>query len=560
VPTGSESLAFRPFLAVARKVVPWAIDHPFVARPAVWNSLTAFWFVATVAALLLGVTATAFFLVLAVALAFLTAGMWGWVRLTASSDQPIIFISQFAPATPGAGEAALNHLNAVQQRFVAGTLGPHATLRRLPVSVTKDQAKRLLDVTSARAVVFGRVKAIADVGSWDAEMLLRWPGDTQPTTAHITGDLEVEVHTNRRKRPPDRHETQADYQAPLAALIAERFESAHVDVIEGTLLTLVAACLSRGEGSHAAAGECLQAAAPYRDAVSTHTRAVQEITRVVTGELPSAERVLQELERAGLADANHEDLWSFLVGVAFLGGIDGSVPVEDRLKFARNAVEAAPGDATARYNLGEAYMAADRPEDALLEFDLAASDPDYTERYYLQLNRGMLNYNAGRFEAARDQYQAAADLQRSAEVHLFLGDAHRQLGDHDAARANYLLALHEQPTLVDAHRGYWYVLQPGQVPEDNAPGFDRGYSVINRLPRWLGTHWRHRVFAWWLRRHYRRHPEDTRIHFMLGAHALLAGDLETAEERLQFAPRRLRWRRLRGSIPPGHRARATGTH
>ena len=44
-----------------------------------------------------------------------------------------------------------------------------------------------------------------------------------------------------------------------------------------------------------------------------------------------------------------------------------------------------------------------------------------------------------------------------------------------------------------------------------------------------------KVLRWVLRAHYRLHPEDSRIHFMLGAHALLDGDLEVAEERLQFA-------------------------
>ena len=38
-----------------------------------------------------------------------------------------------------------------------------------------------------------------------------------------------------------------------------------------------------------------------------------------------------------------------------------------------------------------------------------------------------------------------------------------------------------------------------------------------------------------LRRHYRRHPEDARVHFMLGTHAVLLLRLDEAEERLQFA-------------------------
>jgi hypothetical protein len=170
--TGLESTAVKPFLGVAKKVIPWAMKHPFIARPAVWNLLTAGWFVVAIAAVVLTVTTTPFFLGLVVVLGFLIGGMWGWLRVSAPTDRPLIFISPFSPATPGASEAALNHLDAVEQRLASGPLGERATLRRLPVSVTRTQAERLLDATGACGVVFGGVRAIAGVGSWDAELLI----------------------------------------------------------------------------------------------------------------------------------------------------------------------------------------------------------------------------------------------------------------------------------------------------------------------------------------------------------------------------------------------------
>lgn len=198
-------------------------------------------------------------------------------------------------------------------------------------------------------------------------------------------------------------------------------------------------------------------------------------------------------------------------------------------------MEAAPGDATARYNLAESCMAANRTSEALLNFDKLSQDPIYATHDYVHLGRGILRYNRGEFEAARDAYRRAVELRPTGQSHLFLADAHRQLGDHSVAREHYLHALHNEPTLVEAHRGYWHVLPRGEAPQAASSLFDRGYAAIQRLPKWTGVGRRQRLFVWWLRRHYKRHPEDTRIHFMLGAHALLTRDLEMAEERLQFA-------------------------
>lgn len=533
--TGLEPAVVRPLAGIAKRVVPWAIDHPFIARPAVWNLLTGLWFVLAVVALVLGVTAAPLFLVLAVALGFLAGGMWGWVRLSAPTDRPLIFISQFAPVTPGASEAALNHLDAVERRLSEGPLGEHASLRRLPVPVTRDQAERLLDATSAGGVVFGSVRAIADVGSWDAQLLMRWPGDALPeATLHMTPDL-VEAHVNRRQRAPDRHEAESDLQAPLASLIGERFEANHIDRIEGTLLAWTASSLADEEVSDGVEA-CLQAAERYRDALTPRSRASLALTRnVMDDEFEVTEDALRELERAGLSDADHSDLWNFLVVLAYLGGLEGTVSVEERLRFAQRAVNADPDDPTARYNLAESYMAAEQPDEALPHYEALAQDPVYAGLYYVHLGRGMLRYNRGEYAEALEAYLQAVTLRPTAQGHLFLADAHRQAGGEDEARRHYLLALRTEPTLVEAHRGYWHVLPDGHVPEMDSSLFDRVYALIARLPRWLSSRFRQRLFGWWLRLHYRRHPEDTRIHFMLGAHSLLARDFETAEERLQFA-------------------------
>jgi hypothetical protein len=62
----------------------------------------------------------------------------------------------------------------------------------------------------------------------------------------------------------------------------------------------------------------------------------------------------------------------------------------------------------------------------------------------------------------------------------------------------------------------------------------QAFFGLTRLPAFPGR-LKIRLRYGLLRLHHRRHPEDSRIHFMLGAHALLLERLDEAEERLQFA-------------------------
>jgi hypothetical protein len=109
-----------------------------------------------------------------------------------------------------------------------------------------------------------------------------------------------------------------------------------------------------------------------------------------------------------------------------------------------------------------------------------------------------------------------------------------RVGDEDQAKWHYLRALKMQPTLVDAFRGYWYTQDPNVIPPHPVPWIDKALFAFTRLPllsRKTKIALRHQL----LRLHYRRHPEDGRIHFMLGAHAVLLQHLDEAEDRLHFA-------------------------
>ena len=526
----TSSSVLKALTPVARKVLPWAIRHPFVLRPRSWGLALVAWFVLAGMLLALGIAGPLVFLPLGLVLAGIAAGLVGWHRLTAPSELPIVLMTEFAAATPTGQEAAHHHREALVQRLVFGPLSGHVEVRSVPVPVNQEQARRLLNAVPAMVVIFGSVRAIATQGTWEAELLFRWPAD-MGAPAHMHGDAEdlVVEAFDRRTEVPDQHEAVVEPQAPLERLIAERFESEHADRVEGTLLALAA---NRQENDKLAA-ELLRAAEGLRSHLSTRTRAALEIVRASAEEFPAGPAMLDRLEEAGLQDADHADLWNFLTAMSFLGLLAKEVSVERHAEFAERAVAADPDDPTARYNLGEAYTALGRTEDALEAFTKVSEHPEYRDRYYVHWARGILAYNLGRPGEARAAYARAVELHPSARGHLYLADAQRRVGEEADARTNYRRALQLQPTLVDAHRGYWYVEDPtGEPPAVSSWWFDAVYHVLARvLPRRVGIP----ALYWLVRVHYRRHPEDSRVHFMLGAHALLLGRFEEAEERLRFA-------------------------
>lgn len=524
------STILKPLLPVARKILPWALKHPFVLRPRSWSLALLGGFVLGGLLLTSGIRGAAVFLPLGLLLAFIIAGIVGWHRLTATSEHPVVLMTEFAADTATGREAAHHHRKALVERLATGPLGDHLEVRGIPVAVNREQARRLLDAVPAMAVVYGSVKAIATQGTWEAELLLRWPSDTgAPGHMHgDAGDLIVEGF-DRRTEVPDHHEAVVEPQAPLERLIAERFEADHADRVEGTLLALVASDSDDDE----TAAKLRSRAEDYRPRLSERTRAALEVVRARTEDFPSGAAMLDALEDAGLRDADHVDLWNFLSAISFLGLLAGDVPVERHAQFAERGVSADPENPTARYNLGEAYMALGRPEDALEAFTAVSAHPEYRNRYYVHLARGMIAYNLDRPADACDAYHRAVKLHPTARGYLYLADAHRRIGEEDKARKNYRRALQLQPTLVDAHRGYWYVEHPADaLPRVSSWWLDVAYGALARvLPRRA----RHRALYRLVKLHYRLYPEDSRVHFMLGALALLLERFEEAEERLQFA-------------------------
>jgi tetratricopeptide (TPR) repeat protein len=150
----------------------------------------------------------------------------------------------------------------------------------------------------------------------------------------------------------------------------------------------------------------------------------------------------------------------------------------------------------------------------------------------LFLGIGIIHYNhTNDYEAARVAYERSVRLLATVKGHLFLGDTYWQLKQPAKAREHYREALLRDRTLVDAYRGYWAVRDEPR-PRPSIP--ER--LLLLRAPRnqWLRRLLRP-VRGQLLRWRYEHHPEDERIHYMLGAHALVDRDFLLAEERLRFA-------------------------
>jgi len=107
------------------------------------------------------------------------------------------------------------------------------------------------------------------------------------------------------------------------------------------------------------------------------------------------------------------------------------------------------------------------------------------------------------------------------------------LKEYKPALEHYRSALLLDRKLIDAHRGYWgTIVESGMKQEEGA--WDRLLKLTHsknlRLRRLLRPLNR-RLLLWRLR----HHPEDSRVHYMLGCQALLTEDFADAESKLIYA-------------------------
>lgn len=508
----------------ARRILPWLLRYPFILSRPAWALVLFLALVICVGAALIGLIPVAFIGFLA--LLAVAAALFGWRRLLRKGLLPLLFIAQFRPETPGAEEASLNHQIAIRRRLTESPLvRQEVEVREIPAAIGEQETERLLRAASTGlGVVYGSVQAVATVGSFEAILTYRSyaAGERDRVAEHQRGVNTVATH----------HKVATDYQVQLEELVGPHFRARHADGIEGMLLLLLAERHLEAR-DYERADHCLKAAEPFRDRMPDAGRAHLTLARTFLDYRSDLRGALRFLDKAG-DDGNHPELRKAAAWISMVGLHNGEIKPPLAVRECRRAVEVAPSDEAQGIWLADALIEAKKPNEALAELDrlkeqnyLLEHDPN------VMLRTGVIQYNQGNFAEAKNAYEDLVATDPTTRAHLYLGDALLNLDQIRAARYHYRQALLLQPDLVDAHRGYWWKVPPDEQQKEGL--FDALFlfvsKTLRRLPRKPRIKVIYRLLLW----HYKRHPEDSRIHFMLGAHALLLKDLQTAEERLLFA-------------------------
>jgi hypothetical protein len=182
--------------------------RPFML-PSAWWALLFFLLLAAAFASVLARAPVFVYIVLGLLAVPAIGALAGWLYLKLPADRPVVFLTRFAARTDLARDAATDHLDALGERLRREPLlREHFELRPLPESLTFGQAKLLLTETAAIAVLFGEVRASADVARWRLEMLMQWPsGDGSVTNIRTVGPRQLSAESfTRREAPAPRHE------------------------------------------------------------------------------------------------------------------------------------------------------------------------------------------------------------------------------------------------------------------------------------------------------------------------------------------------------------------
>lgn len=142
--------------------------------------------------------------------------------------------------------------------------------------------------------------------------------------------------------------------------------------------------------------------------------------------------------------------------------------LEEQTKQREEILKLDPNDAVAHYNLGEAYLAMGKYEDALSHFEKAVELSDhYKTAFYIHRQIGNIYYKRKMYDEAIMEYNIAVrDRPDDAQLHWFLGDTYFFQNNYDCAMIEYIKAIELSSTCVQAFRGLGWCLEKIDLKKD----------------------------------------------------------------------------------------------
>ncbi|MBI2982134.1 MAG: tetratricopeptide repeat protein [Deltaproteobacteria bacterium] len=153
---------------------------------------------------------------------------------------------------------------------------------------------------------------------------------------------------------------------------------------------------------------------------------------------------------------------------------------KDELTLWQDVVRKAPYKARGYNNLGNAYDAKGRPEEAIREYQAALQlKPDYADAHN---NLGLAYKNQGRWEEAILKFQIALRIQPDlVEAHNNLGNTYKDQGRWEEAIREFRTTLQLKPEYADAHNNLGVACQNQGRWEEAVREFQTAVSLQPNL-------------------------------------------------------------------------------
>lgn len=167
-------------------------------------------------------------------LAIVVAPIVAWHVLLRPSGLLLVFLSRFATIAPEHDPDAATHALKMRDGLLGcAALMTVAEVRTIGTALDQAEAARILDASSALAVVFGRL-LIADTEMEARAEILRQRPPVDPRE-------QPPASPNRRRQPATEHRVFTDPGIPRVRLVRGPLDERHASWIEQELLATVAA-------------------------------------------------------------------------------------------------------------------------------------------------------------------------------------------------------------------------------------------------------------------------------------------------------------------------------